>query len=71
MEQDPNQEVTGFEYTGRDQEIDGFEKDWEYPLDWIQDPHEVTTGDVAMQFPSSFEPVYTPFPTPSVPRPKK
>lgn len=65
-------DITGYLFIGGGmEELEGYEKDWEYPLEWVQSPQTQMTNELAAIHPEIFEPVFTVFPTPQVPRPKK
>ena len=64
-------QLTGFEYVSGGDQIEGYQVGWEYPAEWVQAPQTISTAEVAAGSEGSFVEVYTPFPTPKVPRPKK
>jgi hypothetical protein len=64
-------EYTGYIYLGGAEMLAGYQVGWEYPSEWVAPEQSETTEHLAELLPSEFEGIYTVFPTPQAPRPKK
>ena len=64
-------DYTGYIYLGGDELLAGYEIGWEYPSGWVAPEQSETTEALAEWLPSQFEGIYTVFPTPQAPRPRK
>jgi hypothetical protein len=64
-------DVTGYIYLGGDEDLAGYELNWEYPSGWLVEGQALNTEQLAYEYPSQFEAITTPFPTPARPRPPR
>ena len=64
-------DVTGYIYLGGDEDLAGYDLNWEYPSGWLVEGQALNTEQLAASFPIQFEPITTVFPDPERPRPPR